>query len=76
MIIQKVQMLSAEAQRELFDRVKQFNDFTKKTPLTENMTSEVSNSKTTFIFGRLIITTSIFYITVQTRATLLLQIGF
>jgi len=69
-------MLSAEAQRELFDRVKQFNDFTKKTILTENMISEVSNSKMTFIFGRLIITTLIFYITVQTRATLLLQIGF
>lgn len=30
MITQKVQMLSAEAQRELFDRVKQFNDFTKE----------------------------------------------
>lgn len=48
----------------------------KKTTLTENMISEVSNSKTTFIFGRLIIMTLIFYITVQTRATLLLQIGF
>ncbi len=30
MITQKVQMLSAEAQRELFDCVKQFNDFTKE----------------------------------------------
>lgn len=30
MITQKVQMLSTEAQRELFDRVKQFNNFTKE----------------------------------------------
>ena len=30
MITLLVQMLSAEAQRELFDRVKQFNDFTKE----------------------------------------------
>lgn len=29
MITKKVQMLSAKAQRELFDRVKQFNNFTK-----------------------------------------------
>lgn len=30
MITQKVQMLSTEAQRELFERVKQFNNFTKE----------------------------------------------
>lgn len=69
-------MLSTEAQRELFDCVKQFNDFTKENdPYGEHDFGSIKFQNDIY-FGRLIIMTLIFYITVQTRATLLLQIGF